>query len=111
MKNLDIHPSKQLGIPDNAPVAAAILRPVLFMNEGVVWCVLGDNLNTAITGLGDNVEDALEDWEDTLKERINAEDAEDEVVAEVLTELASYREKMSARNVQEFMDQFRPVRR
>jgi hypothetical protein len=108
MKQLNIDPALQLAMPDQAPIAAQILKPLLFKDGDVYCCLLGADAIKGIFGCGDSPVDAVEDWVDTLRDRVDADDQDDEVVKEVLRILTKHREKLSAESEKEFMKQFRP---
>jgi hypothetical protein len=103
-----LNPKNTIHIPDDASLAAHILQPAIFEEGDIYSCLLGDNPLTGIIGCGDTPAEALEDWEDTLKERINAGDPDDEVAVYAVQELLRHKEEISAKNEQDFMRQFRP---
>jgi hypothetical protein len=55
------------------------LRPVVFREEGSFCCLLGPDPQAGIFGCGDTAEDAISDWEQHLKERMEKPIGDDEV--------------------------------
>lgn len=72
---------------ENLPKTVKVFQPVLF-NEGEGFrCVLGPDLQKGIVGYGDSLDEALLDWDRSLKERIKSKSVNDEVAQYVIDTL------------------------
>jgi len=72
---------------EGLPKTVKIFQPVLF-NEGEGFrCVLGPDLQKGIVGYGDSLDEALLDWDESLKDRIKSKSANDEVAQYVIDTL------------------------
>lgn len=61
------------------PRSIELFHPVVF-RDGNTYCVLlGPNRETGVFGSGKTQEEAVIDWELQLREKINAEESDDEV--------------------------------
>jgi hypothetical protein len=84
---------------------AAVFKPVVFRAGSVYVCLLGEDVVTGVAGVGDTPEEAISDWNETLRMRL-AEGGEDDEVIKYAKSYLAY--LPLPKNVQEFYDQFRP---
>jgi hypothetical protein len=87
---------------------AKLLNPIVFKEGNSYCCILGADPQIGVFGCGDTPQDAVNDWDNNLKEHLSKSDSDDEVVAYVKETLAAI-PKVIPPHVQEFYDQFRPV--
>lgn len=55
------------------------LRPVVYMEGKRFCCLLGPNPQEGIFGCGDSSDEAIQDWENTLKKRLEKAKDDDEI--------------------------------
>jgi hypothetical protein len=63
----------------NIPGSVNALQPVVFHDGNSYCCLLGPDPQAGIFGCGSTVIDALQDWDNHLKERLSSSDENDEV--------------------------------
>lgn len=85
--------------------AAAILHPTVFVEGDSYCCIWGPDPMAGVVGCGNTPDEALEDWEETLRLRLGDGSENDEVVKEV-RQLISDRSEYTKQQVQEFENQF-----
>jgi hypothetical protein len=72
---------KQMDLPDNmkvkidfsdqsVPASVKVLKPLLFVDGNSYCCVLGEDPQAGVFGCGVTAHEALQDWDNHLKERI-----------------------------------------
>lgn len=66
------------------PAEVRTLKPALYKDGNAVCCVLGPDPQEGIFGCGDNPEEALEDWENHLKDRLANHPPGDDVAESVI---------------------------
>jgi hypothetical protein len=69
------------------PYRAGILHPVVFKDGKNYCCVLGPDLDDGVFGFGESPEQALQDWDKNLTERIELAGEGDELVSYVNNQL------------------------
>lgn len=105
---------KQLSIDPNLTVnmklegVAGILHPTVFHEGNAYCCILGPDPVEGVFGCGDTPEQAVSDWDETLRLRLQEGSEDDDVVAYVKYVLSQL---PPPQHLQEFYDQFRPVKR
>jgi hypothetical protein len=108
MKQMNIDPEQ---IVEAEYTGAAIaLKPIVFKDGDSYCCVLGPDPQQGVFGCGDTPAEALAEWETNLQLRLKNANQDDEVVRAVM-EIISKRSTSSSTNIQEFYDQFRPLRK
>ncbi len=95
--------------------AAVALQPTVFVEGDSYCCLLGPDPETGVFGCGDTPDEALKDWDKNLRKRLASAQPGDEI-AKYVKDVIIERVKIKApegvsKQVQEFYDQFRPVRR
>ncbi|WPU91804.1 hypothetical protein SNE25_21025 [Mucilaginibacter sabulilitoris] len=88
--------------------AASLIRPVVFKEGDFYCCFFGDDPITGVIGFGDTPDEAINDWNINFKDHLSENGDEDSIVQHVKELIAS---APPAKHVQEFYDQFRPVKR
>lgn len=110
MKQMHPKPESIINVPLSG--AAKALQPVLFKEGKDFCCLLGPNPQEGVFGCGDSPKQALDDWELRLKEHLATAGDTDQIVQHVKKILAEQKEaKPVPKHVQEFYDQFRPVKK
>jgi hypothetical protein len=110
MKQMHPKPESVINIPLSG--AAKALQPILFKEGKDFCCLLGPNPQEGVFGCGNTPKQALLDWELHLKEHLATAGDKDEVVQHVKSILDKDKEeKPVPKHVQEFYDQFRPVKK
>lgn len=64
---------------EDLPISVKLFRPQLFQDGQGYFCLLGPDPDIGISGYGNTREEALNDWDMHLKERIRVRDLDDEV--------------------------------
>jgi hypothetical protein len=110
MEQMQVKPDAIIQVPLYG--AAKALHPVVF-REGNDFCViLGPNTQDGVFGCGDILKAALEDWNERLQDHLVVAGNNDEVVSYVREVMTSgQQEKPALKRVQDFYDQFRPVKK
>lgn len=106
MKQLTIDPKYIVDV--KLAGVAEVLHPTVFKEGDTYCCILGMDPVEGVFGCGDTPEEAVTDWDETLRIRLKESADDDEVVRyvkDVLSELPP------PKHVQEFYDQFRPVKK
>jgi len=65
------------------PYAAQVLHPLLFKDGDNYCCILGPNLQEGVAGLGKTPEQAIQDWDKNLTQRIKLMGMDDGLAKEV----------------------------
>jgi hypothetical protein len=66
-----------------------LLKPVVFEDDKLFCCLLGSDLRFGIKGFGHTPEEAIEDWEISLRKRITSRFENDEVAGYAIDILKS----------------------
>lgn len=66
-----------------------LLKPVVFEDDKLFCCLLGPDLRFGIKGFGHTPQEAIEDWETSVRKRIEQPFDNDTVAQYVLTTLGS----------------------
>lgn len=106
MKQLTIDPTLIVPIPLTG--VASVLHPTVFHEGDAYCCILGEDPVQGVFGCGNTPEEAVKDWDETLRIRLEEAQPGDEVVGYVKYVLSKL---PPPAHVQEFYDQFRPSRR
>jgi hypothetical protein len=110
MKQMQPPPESVITVPLNG--AAKALKPILFKEGNAFCCLLGPNAQDGVFGCGHTPKQALQDWEERLKDHLATAGDNDEVVQYVREMLAKDKEEQPIpKHVQDFYDQFRPVKK
>jgi hypothetical protein len=89
---------KQMELPDemketidyydvSLPLTVRVLKPLLYRDGDSFCVVLGPNPQEGVYGCGKTVNEALNDWNIHLSERINTPAANDEVANYIMKEI------------------------
>lgn len=106
MKQLSINPAFVVNVKLEG--AAAALKPVVFHEGNAYCCILGPDPVEGVFGCGDTPAEAVADWDETLQLRLKEAGADDPLVTYVKQVLAGL---PKPQHVQDFYDQFRPVKK
>ena len=69
---------------ESLPVSISAFRPLLFEEGEEFCCVLGPDAEIGIVGRGATPEEAMDDWDSNLKDRIKYHKPEDPVASYVV---------------------------
>jgi len=86
MEQMQINPDTRIEIDyQDWPVTAATqrLKPVVFKEGNSFCCLLGPDPRAGIFGCGDTAYEAVNNWEQQLRDRLENAQPEDEVTAYV----------------------------
>jgi hypothetical protein len=61
------------------PISVKLFRPQLFQDDQGYYCLFGPDTDAGISGYGNTREEALDNWDMRLKERIRTRNTDDEV--------------------------------
>jgi hypothetical protein len=95
MKQMPIDPATAVNLDFNSadvPDTAKKLRPALFMNGNTYCCMLGPDLEAGVVGYGSSPQEALNDWNKHLQERIATPRTNDEIAQEIVDRLNAKKE-------------------
>ena len=97
MKQMKV-PAEQLVELDyeasDCPALVRELQPAIFRDGNGYRCLLGPDVQTAIIGSGDTVDQAIANWELALRERMQDADEGDEVAQYALDMLQASNRKV-----------------
>jgi len=68
----------------NLPVSIKIFQPLLFIDGNGYCCVLGPDPQEGIFGSGNTPDEALFDWDESLRKRIKTTNTDDKVAQYVI---------------------------
>ncbi|WP_285011220.1 hypothetical protein [Pedobacter faecalis] len=108
IKNMKIDKAAIVQPDFELPTAAEVLHPVLFKEGDQYCCLLGPDPQAGVFGCGTSAQEAVNDWEQELKDRVNNAGASDKLTSQIIEELNA---EATRRMVWEFENQFRPVKR
>ena len=112
MKQMQVKPDSIIEVPLTG--AAKALKPVVF-REGKGFCaLLGPNPQEGVMGCAFTPKAALKDWDARLQDHLATAGEDNEVVKYVrglLTSSNQDGDKQVPKHIQEFYDQFRPVKK
>lgn len=107
-----MHPNPESVVNVSLTGVAKALQPIVFKEGTDFCCILGPNPQEGVFGCGSTPKQALDDWDARLKEHLATAGDNDQVVQHVKDVLAKSKEdKPVPKHVQEFYDQFRPVKK
>lgn len=77
--------SKEVAVPidyqrPGIPYTASVLQPILFKNGDDYCCVLGADPQSGVVGYGRTPEQAIQNWDELLKDRIETAGDDDPLV-------------------------------
>jgi len=90
MKQMQIDPAKIVKIDFTKPETNRTLKtlqPVVFKEDELFCCLLGEDRAQAIIGYGNTPEEAIYDWEQNLQKRIDQHEDNDELAEFVIDSL------------------------
>lgn len=90
MKQMDFTPDLRIEIDFKSAKRSRTvntLQPVVFKDDNSFCCLLGPDLNYGIKGFGHTADEAIDDWETSLKKRIKTPSKNDELAKYVVSML------------------------
>jgi hypothetical protein len=90
MKQINITPGKAIEIDFKTKKVSEVvntLKPVIFEEDHSYCCLFGPDLKYGIKGFGHTPDEAIEDWEISVRKRIEHPYENDEVVAFIINSL------------------------
>lgn len=92
MKQIKITPDKNITLEFSDVVENKLynlLKPVVFEDDKLFCCCLGPDVRIGIKGFGHTPQEAIEDWEISLKQRIKQPFNNDELARSVIAILTT----------------------
>jgi hypothetical protein len=95
MEQMNIDESKRIAYDlTKASEEAQKLEPVVFHEGDSYCCLLGPDPQEGIFGCGDNADEAVADWEQNLRKRLQKASDDDELVQYVKDTLSASNKKV-----------------
>lgn len=88
--------------------AAQALRPVVYVEGDKYCCLLGPNPRDGVFGCGNTPDEALNNWEQHLKDRLQ-NPGEDDYIVNYVMHVISERKEDFSEDIRDFYDQSRHV--
>ena len=91
MKQMNVDPESLVNIDFTTPETERtlkILQPVVYKDGDAFGCLLGEDPTVGIFGCGNSADEAISDWKDNLKSRINEHQENDELADFVIDSLS-----------------------
>lgn len=109
IETMKIDPSAVVQPDFELPRAADVLQPVLFQESNQYCCLLGPDPQAGVFGCGTTAQEAVNDWEQHLKDRVNNAGKSDKLAGQIVDELNKAIQSNIEEQVKEFYAQVRPV--